>query len=204
MVACGHHAFAVIAIFQAAFLTPALPIAFVEIKRKPRDVYIVLIGSAIAGLAGFFLTVAPGLSHISFLYFSNISCSLLGAWGLQQILKDSAPAQWRRPEFNSTVLLLIGLLALLHFSQLPFATVIGVGKQWVSSAASVVTFSSKVLHADDCISEEDSNLFASAGRMSKDAVVIVIPGETIYGPFWWIVRSPVQSLSDYLTPRSCT
>lgn len=194
----GIIAFAVIAVFQAAFLTPALASAFVEIKRQKRDVDIVLIGCAIAGLAGFFLTVAPGLSHISFLYFSNISCSLLGAWGLQQMLSGASPVRWKRPGFEAAVLLSICALACLHFSQLPFATVTGVGKQWVKSATSLVTFSPTAPHADDCINEEDSNLFASAGRMSRDAVVIVIPGETACGPFWWIVRSPVQSLSHYL------
>lgn len=194
----GIIAFAIIAIFQAAFLTPALASAFAEIKRQPRDIDIILIGCAIAGLAGFFLTVAPGLSHISFLYFSNISCSLLGAWGLQKMLRGSAPGQWRRPGFESAILLLICAFACLHLSQLPFGTAAWVGKQWATSAWDLVTFSPGAPRADDCISEEDSNLFASAGKMSKAAVVIVIPGATICGPFWWIVRSPVQSLSDYM------
>ena len=76
----GLVAFAVIAVFQAAFLTPVLPASFVEIRKRMRDVDILLIGSAIAGIGGFFLTEAPGLSHISFLYFSSISFSLLGGW----------------------------------------------------------------------------------------------------------------------------
>ena len=56
----GMVAFAVIVIFQAAFLTPALPTALIEMRKRLRDADILLIGSAIAGIAAVLPTEAPG------------------------------------------------------------------------------------------------------------------------------------------------
>jgi hypothetical protein len=204
----GIVAFAVIVVFQAAFLTPVLPASFVKIRKRMRDVDILLIGSAIAGIAGFFLTEAPGLSHISFLYFSNISFSLLGGWGLQQIISGADQRSWWRSPFESAALAITGVLACVHLAQLPITTVAWVGGQLSASALSLAGFSSDQLPPPaKCLRDQDANLFASAGRASPAAVVIVIPENGHCGPFWWIVRFPLQTVSDYLltfVPGSAT
>jgi hypothetical protein len=195
----GVVAFTVIAVFQAAFLTPVLPAAFVEIRKRMRDADILLIGSGIAGIAGFFLTEAPGLSHISFLYFSNIAFSLLGGRGLQQIVSGADQRPWWRSSFESAALAMTGVLACVHLAQLPIPTVAWVGGHLSASALSLAGFSSDQLPPPaKCLRDQDADLFASAGRASPAAVVIVIPEIGHCAPFWWIVRFPLQTVSDYL------
>ena len=193
-------AFCAIAIFQGAFLTPALTVSFVELRKTPKDSYLLLIGSGIAGLAGFFLTVAPGLSHVSFLYFSNISFSLLGACGLQKLLLGFELKSWRNLRFETAVLALVFVLAAIHFAQLPMRTVAWVGEQWMIAADSVARlFPERTINLAECSLEEDSDLFAKASQTATAPVVIVIPAQhSNCGPFWWIVRSPIQTLSDYM------
>ena len=150
-------------------------------------------------MGGFFLTEAPGLSHISFLYFSSISFSLLGGWGLQQIVSGADQKSWLRSPFEAAALAITGLLACVHLAQLPITTVAWVGGQLSASALSLAGFSSDQLPPPPkCLRDQDADLFASAGRASPAAVVIVIPAISHCGPFWWIVRSPLQTVSDYM------
>jgi hypothetical protein len=194
----GMIAFAVIVIFQAAFLTPALPTAFMEMRKRARDVDILLLGSAIAGIAGVFLTEAPGLSHYTFLFFSNISLSLLGGLGLQHMIRSENRQSWRRLRFQSAALITIGLLACLHLVQLPIQTVRWVGNHWAASALSLASFSSEPLPPlARCVRDQDAELFATAQRISPAAVVILLT-QNYCTSFWWIVRSPVQTLSGLL------
>jgi hypothetical protein len=82
----GMVAFILIAVFQAGFLTPSLPIQIAAMRRHPQSSEILLLGSSIAGVAGVFLTEAPGYSHFSFIYFANVSLPLLGAQGLHRLI----------------------------------------------------------------------------------------------------------------------
>jgi hypothetical protein len=45
--------------------------------------------------------------------------------------------------------------------------------------------------------DQDAELFATAERISPSAVVILLT-ENYCGSFWWIVRTQVQALSEYL------
>jgi hypothetical protein len=197
----GMVAFAVIVIFQAAFLTPALPTAFMEMRKRARDADILLIGSAIAGIAGVFLTEAPGLSHYTFLYFANISLSLLGGWGLQHMIhtiRSENHQSWRHLRFQLAALVMISLLACLHLVQLPIGTVKWVGNHWAASALNLASFSSEPLPPlAKCMRDQDAELFATAHKISPTAVVILLTGDSC-GAFWWIVRSPVQTLDEYM------
>ncbi|MBR0965833.1 hypothetical protein JQ554_16685 [Bradyrhizobium diazoefficiens] len=189
----GIAAFAVIAAFQAAFLTPALPAFILEFRKHPRNVDILLIGCAVAGTAGFFLTEAPGLSHVTFLYYSNIALSLLGGWGLQCIFDHGC-----RRRFEPTALVLVVLFFCLHLSQLPIKTIAWVGRQWSASVVKLVAFSSQPPPAvATCVRDQDAALFESASTASPRAVVIVFSPAGHCGPFWWLARSPLQTLSDY-------
>jgi hypothetical protein len=196
----GMVAFAVIVIFQAAFLTPALPTAFMEMRKRSRDADILLIGSAIAGIVAVFLTEAPGLSHYTFLYFANISLSLLGGLGLQHTIhtiRSENHQSWRSLRFRLAALVMISLLACLHLVQLPIGTVKWVGNHWAASALSLASFSSEPLPPlARCMRDQDAELLATAHRASPAAVVILLTEDSC-GSFWWIVRSPVQTLGEY-------
>jgi hypothetical protein len=196
----GIAAFAVIAIFQASFLTPALPMSFIEIRKRAREIDVLLLGAAISGIAGFFLTEAPGYSHVSFLYFSNISMSLLGAWGLQGMISGLHRKSLRDGGLEWGAILAISILVCLHLAELPTKTVAWLGSRWSASALGLVDFSTEAIpRVAPCMRDQDADLYARAGRASPAAVVIVIPavGLRNCGPFWWIVRFPIQSISDF-------
>jgi len=197
----GIAAFVVIAVFQAAFLTPALPAWFAEFRRRPRNADLLLAGCAIAGTAGFFLTEAPGLSHVSFLYFSELSMSLLAARGLQRMIPAMRRKIRRSRCLEAVAIALTVLLCCLHLSQLPMKTVAWIGERWSASAFSLVELSSLPLpRVAQCMRDQDADLFASAGRVSQAAVVIVIPIPAAghCETFWWVANFPLQTLSDYL------
>ena len=61
----------VIALFHGGFLAPALPAAFASCDQRERKALTLLAGGSIAGISAFFMTEAPGYSHVSFLYYSG-------------------------------------------------------------------------------------------------------------------------------------
>jgi hypothetical protein len=195
----GIVAFGVIAIFQAAFLTPALPVSLARMRNNAKDVDILLLGCGIAGLSGFFLTTAPELSHISFLYFSNVCFVLLGAWGLQLMIYSEGPqALWRRSSGLASLVAIV-MLACLHLVQIPIGALTWIGRHWSESAVSIASLSSGQLpQLSPCMRDDDAELFARAGAMSSSAVVIPIYQTTHCPAFWWVVRHPVHTLNIYL------
>ncbi len=203
----GMISFTVVATFQAAFLTPALPASFAEIRQKTDEAQILLLGSAIAGIAAFFATKAPGYSHVSFLYFSNVALSLLGGRGLQLIISGEGRRHRWSGRFDLMVMAAVFLLACLHLAQLPGKTINWLGHRWSASALSLLEFSSQPPpRVDTCTRSKDADLFASAARISSAPVIIVLPlseftqlttGSGTCEALWWIVRSPLQTIMPY-------
>jgi hypothetical protein len=195
----GMVAFAVIAFFQAAFLTPALPSYLCRMRSNARDVDILLLGCGIAGLSGFFLTRAPELSHVSFLYFSNICFVLLGALALQLMVQEAGPRPLWRSRYGLACLVAIVLLACLQIVQIPMAAVAWIGSHWSSSLISVASRSPGELpRLSPCMREDDAKLFAQAGAISPAGIVIPIYQTTHCPAFWWVVRHPIHTLNIYL------
>lgn len=195
----GIVAFGMIAIFQASFLTPVLPISLARMRNNARDVDLLLLGCGIAGLSGFFLTTAPELSHISFLYFSNISFVLLGAKGLQLMVDDAGPKAFWRCRSGLACVVAIILLACLHLVQIPIGALTWIGKHWSESTVSVASLSPRPLpQLSPCMRDDDAELFAQAGAISSSAIVIPIYQTTHCPAFWWVVRHPVHTLNIYL------
>jgi hypothetical protein len=207
-IAAGMIGFAVIAMFQAGFLTPALTACFVQMRRHAREVDILLLGCGIAGLSGFFLTRAPEFSHISFLHFSNISFVLLGGWGLQLMIYGTTSAIFQHRGFRVGSYVAIILLGCLHLVQVPIKTVEWAGRRWSESAVSIVTGASEQLpQLSSCMREDDANLFARAGEISPVATVIPIYRGTHCASTWWVVRHPIRTLNPYVmqhVPGSAT
>src|SRR4029077_5892923 len=134
VIPAGMIAFAVIALFQAGFLLPALPRQFAAMLREASESEVLLLGSAIAGIAAVFMTAAPGFSHFSFLHFSSIGLSLLGGRGLERMIsKREARTPWIRCADLLAMLALV-LLAGLQFSQLPRKTIAQLGGDVTASA----------------------------------------------------------------------
>jgi hypothetical protein len=126
--------------------------------------------------------------------------SLLAGWGLQHMIPAVRWKMWRLRRFETAAVVLTVLLCCLHLSQLPVETVAWIANRWSSSALSLVEFSTQPLpRVVACMRDQDAELFASAGRVSQAAVVIVIPFPATghCETFWWVVNFPLQTLSDY-------
>ena len=89
--AAGILAFLLIVLFQPGFLLPTLICELRHMARRGASpAQTLMIGASIAGIAAVFLIQAPGHSHFTFLQYSNICLSILGAQGAQRILSRDA------------------------------------------------------------------------------------------------------------------
>jgi hypothetical protein len=200
-VTAGALAFALIAIFQAGFLAPTLPVEFAAMRRHADPAGILLLASAIAGIAAVFVTEAPGYSHFSILYFANVALPLLGARGLHLLLAGRCWSGGHR----TAVLMSLGLttlLATLHFAQLPWRTLDWLGHTWPRTAAALLTgrsLSASPIAA--CRHDGDADLFDLAAHSAPDPIVIMLPkqpsGSSYCEAFWLVVRTPIQIVSQY-------
>jgi hypothetical protein len=198
--AAGFAGFAVIALFQAGFLAPAVPAGMAGFGRPEGVVVTLLVGAGLAGICAFFFTEAPGYSHLSFLHFSQLCFALLGARGLQTLLGSGRPwAQNNR--VHQAILAAVAVLAALHVWQLS-----GAGVSWLTaalprSAASLVggavPGSGRV---STCWQDEDSDLFRRA-RVGENPAVIFIPstfdGNFACVTFWLTASHPVVTVHNY-------
>jgi hypothetical protein len=204
----GMIGFAVIAMFQAGFLTPALPACFVQMRKHAREVDVLLLGSGIAGLSGFFLTRAPEFSHISFLYFSNISFALLGGRGLQLMMRGTTSGIFENRRLRVGIYAAIVILGCVHFVQIPIKTIEWAGRRWSESFVGIATGASEQLpRLSACMREDDAKLFARAGEISPDAIVVPIYSGTHCASTWWPARYPIRTLNPYVmqhVPGSAT
>ncbi|MBR1277684.1 hypothetical protein [Bradyrhizobium sp. AUGA SZCCT0283] len=195
----GMIGFAVIAMFQAAFLTPALPACLLQMRGHLRGVDILLLGCGIAGLSGFFLTQAPEFSHISFLYFSNISFVLLAGRGLQLMIEGKVLESVRQRHIKVASYVAIVLLGCLHLAQVPLHTIVWLGRHWSEAAISLVKGPSVNLpQLSSCMKQEDADLFARAAEGSSAAIVIPIYRGTHCASIWWVARHPIRTLNAYM------
>jgi hypothetical protein len=195
----GMISFAVIAMFQAAFLTPALPACLLHMRRNLRDVDMLLLGCGIAGLSGFFLTEAPEFSHISFLHFSNSSFVLLGARGLQLMIEGRVLESASQRHIKTASYVAIALLGCVHFAQVPFDTVAWLGRHWSRAAINLLEGSSIAPpQLSSCMKQEDADLFARAAEESPAAIVIPIYPGTNCASIWWVARHPIRTLNAYM------
>src|SRR4029077_17317400 len=169
VIPAGMIAFAVIALFQAGFLLPALPRQFAAMLREASETEVLLLGSAIAGIAAVFMTVAPGFSHFSFLHFSSIGLSLLGGRGLQlMVSRREAPKPWLLGA-DLLAMLAAVLLACLQLSELPRKTMAQLGDDLSASALDLPNLSRQPAPPlATCARDQNSDLFASAGRFAQD------------------------------------
>jgi hypothetical protein len=189
----GVIAFTLIAVFQAGFLTPALPAQIISMWRHPKISEILLLGSAIAGIAGVFLTEAPGYSHFSFLYFANVSLPLLGAQGLRRLNSRRTKATGCFFACYGSVI----LLAFIQLAQLPWSTVNWLTQHWLLAA---IPGRSTTTQIATCQRDADVELFSQA-RPAPGQIVLFLPrapsGTFYCETFWLVARTPFQAISDY-------
>jgi hypothetical protein len=197
--------FAVIALFQAAFLTPAGLVYLhyirksLQMRKKLRDVDILLLGSGIAGLSGFFLTQAPEFSHISFLHFSSISFVLLGARGLQLMVEGKLLESAPHRHIRIASYVAIVFLGCVHLAQVPLHSVAWLGRHWSEAAINLVRgYSVTPQQLSSCMKQEDADLFARAAEESSAAIVIPIYPGTNCASIWWVARHPIRTLNAYM------
>jgi hypothetical protein len=197
----GAIAFALIAFFQAGFLTPALPVCFAALRRQADSAAILLLGSAVAGIAAVFATEAPGYSHFSFLYFANVSLALLGARGLHLLIEGRCWHGKRRPAVL-TCFGAVALLACLHLAQLPPLALTRFATRWAATSTALLTGESVFAPPiAGCRRDADVDLFSKAPLSGPNPIIIVLPkvrsGQLYCETFWLVVQTPLQMVSDY-------
>jgi hypothetical protein len=174
-------------------------------RRGASSAQILLLGASIAGVAAVFLTHAPGHSQFTFLQYSNICLSILGAQGAQRILSRDA---WHNAgrgvkARKAAVLSSAGLLLVLQLSQLPPASL-----NWLGGRTEALTAYlraprdriASIQSISSCVRNDDTDLLAIAANASADPVVLLLPARTDV-PFpcdiWWTVLHPVQTIQAY-------
>jgi len=169
--------FLVITAFQAGFLTPPLAYNLVTMSRRTvASEDILLIGMSIAGISAVFLTVAPGYSQFSFLHYTNIAASLLGAQGLRLVLE---PVRYRE-RIRELLVVSTGIGLALHLAQLPVESLNWIRKQLPYAIAVLFAGSASDEKAErqtirSRARDVDEELFAIASRTGKHPVVIIVP-----------------------------
>jgi hypothetical protein len=197
----GAIAFALIAVFQAGFLAPALPVCFGALQPRARDAVFLLLGSAVAGVAAVFATEAPGYSHFSFLYFANISLSLLGARGLHLLVAERS-WQGKRRLAVVACFIAVAFLACLQLAQLPLPALAIFTTRWVGAARALASGQPTVtLPIAACRRDTDADLFSKASLDGPDSIIIMLPkirsGSLYCEALWLVVQTPLQTVSDY-------
>jgi hypothetical protein len=157
-----------------------------------------LVGASVSGMVAVFLTVAPGYSHFTFLQYTNIAMSILGAQGLARAF--STP--------RSTIMLhglLLGAtacLALVQITEFPL-TVLRLASQKIEAAAELVLFGNREVAEPIpwCVRNGSAPaLLAKAKASADNPIVIVVPSDKALGPcesFWATVLTSVQTVQVY-------
>lgn len=192
--------FAVIAVFQAGFLTPALPWGLRGATHRDGKAIRLMAGCGLAGICAVFLTTAPGYSHFSFLYFANACLSLLASRGLVSLLAGHGMTRTpaRIPVLCGIAILMVVHLAQLRGPALNWLTVtaprIAAGLIWPDAAR-------EASPAAACRHTEDAALFADAiGEHGKPIVIFLpaVPTGSFYcETMWLVVGRPIQTVSNY-------
>lgn len=115
--------FAVFTIFQAGFFTPFLVWRIASLRRSYSPLEVLLIGAAMAGVAAVFFLESPGGSHFTFLYYSTIAFSLLGAIAFMEVIGT------RTRRFYAAAAV-AGMLATAQIIEFPFGALSGVAARW--------------------------------------------------------------------------
>jgi hypothetical protein len=108
----------VLVVLQPSFLLPGLCVFLVALWHRKlaayRSIEVLLVGVVIAGVTATSLTEAPGGSHYVFLHYSKIAAVVLGAAGLQFILRRRR----RQRKVADAVLAASLVLGIVHFSDM--------------------------------------------------------------------------------------
>ena len=115
--------FAVFTIFQAGFFAPFLAFRVTTLRRPHSSLELLLIGTAMAGIGAVFFLESPGGSHFTFLYYSTLAFSLLGASAFAEVIG-------RRSRRFYPAVAIAGLLATAQIVELPFRALGGIAARW--------------------------------------------------------------------------
>ena len=202
----GMLAFLVMVLFQPGFLLPTLVCELRHMARHGASpAQTLLLGASIAGIAAVFLTYAPGHSQFTFLQYSNICLSILGAQGLQRILSRDGWLNAGRGArvLKAAALSSAGLLLILQFSQLPPSSLNWLGRRTEALTAYLQAPGDRIASIQSissCVPDDDTDLLAIAASASADPVVLLLPARSDV-PFpcdiWWTVLHPVQTIQAY-------
>jgi hypothetical protein len=192
----------VIVAFQPGFLLPGFIVELSRWSRGWSREEIALLGVSLSGIVATFVTVAPGYSHFTFLQYSNIAMSMLGAVGLSRLASPRNPgAREKRMWVLVPVVAATVALFILQLVQLPLASLTWLGDH----AGRSLTFfkpsnygSPGLAQLAQCEHERDGDLLDLASG-PEDPIVIILPDQ-LGGDceiFWWTMRHAVPTISEY-------
>ena len=201
----GMAAFLVMVLGQAGFLLPTLLYDLRDMaQRGAAPAQIFLLGASIAGIAAVFLAYAPGHSQFTFLQYSNICLSMMGAEGAQRIVSSDwfrLPG-WKRA-LKAAALLCAAMLLALQLAQLPPSSLNWVARrtdalrEYLREPADGIASMRSIA---SCFNEKDAGLLAIAARSADHPVVLLLPASTGFSrseQVWWTVLYPVQTIQTY-------
>ena len=194
-------AFAVMALFQAGFLVPGFFCEVFAFKRSWTHTEIALLGTSIAGICAAFVTVAPGYSHLTFLQYSNIAMSMLGAHGLSRVVSLGKAEGFRGRKI--LVLATTGGLFVLQLGQLPLESLAWLGDH-LGRTASFLRPSQYGSPATQPLAQcmkgvDGSDLLSLVSKMSDDPIVIIL-SDKLDGDcesFWLTARYAIPTIGGY-------
>jgi hypothetical protein len=202
----GAIGFLVIAAFQAGFLTAGFFYEMVCMTRStPSDAEILLIGAGAAGIAGTFMTQAPGHSHFSFLQYASISMSILGAQGLDRALRLAPELRTvaSRRLARMTVIAASIVLLIVQLSELPSVTWNWLGHHGRAAVASMFTSTAQSeltdLHSFSCATDRSADDLMA--QVPTNSVVVIVPGAAVFSRpceyLWLFVGQPRLSVNPF-------
>ncbi len=193
----GMVTFAVIALFQPGFLTPVFFFDLKHLFKEHRDANILLAGASIAGICAVFLTNAEGYSQFTFLQYSNIAMSIIGAEGAVKLTsRVRAGWNWRLIAFASAT---AGLFLLQVIQTPTWAVTAAWANLLAKHPADVVPGVAQAVHPDisTCVRPADVEMFQAIRQIDRKSIVI-IPGIDIgCAAMWWTAYVPLQTIQTY-------
>ncbi len=198
--------FLVIATCQAGFLTAGFWYDLVRMWRgAATDADILLIGTSIAGVVAFFLTEAPGHSHLSFLQYASIAMALLGARGLDCALKSVfEEARFTTGKLARIVVIsTTGVLLIVQLSELPSQLWSGLDHQGRAAVTHIFATKDQTQRRDPGLlsCSDDRDAVDLLAQVPVKAVVVNVPSTAFAlracEYFWPLVDQPRHSINPF-------
>lgn len=201
-------AFVIFSLFQAGFLLPGFLYKLWLMTRETwSSAETLLLGFSIAGIAAVFLTQAGGGSQFTFIHYSNISMSILGAVGLTRLVAIfRAGGEDARTRPLKAALAATAVLAIVHLGEVRWKVVSAtpLGLRSVSDSAGPRGLQALTTPAEwqpFCEGYERAEPLLAQLRGVERPIVIFLVDELHISTchvYWWVTTTGIRTLMPQL------